>query len=370
MKPPQKTSKSTIKTADLLTIIHQVESDLASSVASIVGSFEVFPDTDIRADRELLRTSGLVAARRIQYAHQRISNLSKILAGDANPSPSARSVASLTREAVLFAIAQDGRFGQIAYHPKLADTDLVVRVDADRVVHMLASLLLSISARLPQSTINLSMRHSLKADDVELLWQISTTDENDWPRVVAMVLDPGSSAGELALHDRYWNAISELLGSEVTGSDIPQGIAVRLTIPVVREISPPEEKPNRPWTHQPALIAGLVPESFTPLRAERVQLRSYQDLQEALTETGAGLLVLNQPADDEQITRLNIALSQMCDLPVLLRAEHLTYEQLNRYRPHVDAILMEPSAESTLAQYVIGLSANERRAHRRVAEIH
>jgi len=60
----------------------------------------------------------------------------------------------------------------------------------------------------------------------------------------------------------------------------------------------------------------------------------------------------------------------MCDLPVLLRAEHLTYEQLNRYRDHVDAIILEPSEEGVLARYVSGLSSVDRRGGRRLAEIH
>ena len=362
-----------IDQADLISILKWVEEDLRNAVYAIINSFEILPEADIRGDREILHSTGLLAARRLEYTHQKITNLARIVSDDFGVDRVDRSTQSITREAILFAIAQDGRFGEIEYQPKMSDTDAIVRIDPECTIHLLASLLLSVSARCAEGRVRLSMSHTDNQGSTTVAWHISSEEcptEVDWDQVLEAGTMPERSEGEAAIHDKYWHALSRVIGATVELSDVPRGIVVKMTAPLVRFVQVPPHAPRRPWIDAPALLAGPEPSCFTPINASVVPLANREELQPLIEEVSPGILVLNQPADDESSTRLNIALSQMCDLPVLLRAEHLTYEQLNRYRKHVDAIVMEPSEAGMLARYVTGLSSLDRRGRRRVAEIH
>jgi len=362
-----------VEPSDLISILKWVDEDLRNSVYAIINSFEILPDADMRADREILHATGLLAARRIEYTHQKIANLARIVSKDFGTDRADRSTQSLTREAILFAIAQDGRFGEIAYQPKMSDTDAIVRVDPTCITHMLASLLTSVSARCAEGRIRLSMTHTDRQGQVEIAWYV-TVEEGaasiDWRRILKAGTLRERSDGEVAIHDKYWHALSNIIDATVELSEVPKGIVVQVTAPLVRYVPVPANAPRKLWTGPPALLVGDEPAGFTPLHADTVRLRNREELETLIGESHPCLLVLNQPADDESATRLNVALSQMCDLPVLLRAEHLTYEQLNRYRDHVDAIILEPSEEGVLARYVSGLSSVDRRGGRRLAEIH
>jgi hypothetical protein len=192
----------------------------------------------------------------------------------------------------------------------------------------------------------------------------------EWHRVLESPTHPVRSSAEVAIYDKHWYALSFAIGATVEVSDVPKGLLVRLSAPMIRQIPIPTSVPKSPWAASPTLLAQEEPSGFIPLRTQRVLTSRYEQIDELIEEASPGLVVLHQPADDEDATRRNLALCQRVDIPVLLRASFLSYEQLKRYRSHVDAILMEPCEEAVLAKYVVGLSTLDRRVRRRAAEIH
>jgi len=368
-EPPEKSSQL----ADLVALLKSVDEDLRNAVYAIINSFEILPEADMREDREILHRTGILAARRLEYTHHKLATLARIVSRDFSSQRTDRSAQSLTREAVLFAIAQDGRFAEVKRQPHFTGQDVIVSIDAKSVVEMLASAILSVSGRCGEGRVQLAMTHLERDGDAEITWLITvegSAHNPHWGRVLNAASPPDLSEGEVAIHDRYWLALADVIDASVEVSDVPSGLQIRLVTSVVRQAWPPGKPPRKPWTDRPALLASKVPANFSPIRTHCIELSPTQDLTPLLEGVEPGLLVLHQPEEDELATRRNILLCQQVDIPVLLRASNLTHEQLTRYRPHVDAILLEPSEEATLAQYVVGLCASDRRSRRRLAELH
>ena len=359
--------------ADLVALLKSVDEDLRNAVYAIINSFEILPEADIREDRETLHRTGIIAARRIEYTHHKLSTLARIVTRDFGSRRTDRSAQSLTREAVLFAIAQDGRFAEVKRQPHFTGQDLIVSVYAESVVDLLASAILSVSGRCREGMVRVAMNHAEHDGESEITWLITVegaAQKPHWGRVLTAASLPDLSEGEVAIHDRYWRALADAIDARVEVSDVPPGLQIRLVAPVVRQARHPDEPPKKPWTDRPALLASKLPANFCAIRTDCIDLPAAEDLELLLEHLEPGLLVLHQPQEDELATRRNIRLCQQVDIPVLLRASNLTYEQLTRYRPHVDAILLEPCEEATLAQYVVGLCASDRRSRRRLAELH
>jgi hypothetical protein len=355
-------------------LLKAIEDDVQRALYAIIAGFEVLPDVETRVDRDALRRSGLTASRRIEYLHQKLTNLAKIATGDFEPQRADRSAESITREAVMFALAQDGRYGSIEAEPGVPDHDVVARVDGARMVQLLASLLIAASASAPNQTLKLTVSHAEERGAVTITWVISIpnpTAKFDWEAVTAgQDQDPGKSHGEIPLHSAYWHALAAALDADVSLTEVPHSITVTITAPLVRLLPAPLAAPKGDWTDAPILVLGKPGVSFTRIRGSCSVVSDPSELTTNSIIDDAKLLVINQRDDNHFDPSDSIAICQSANVPVLLRAERLTYDLLARYRDHVDAILIEPSGEARLAQYVRGLTQADRRLNDRMAEIH
>jgi hypothetical protein len=361
---------------DLNSLLTDLEHDLLNPVYAIISNAEIIASLAKLADRRDIASSTKRAARILECNLVRLLDLSHVSMNQFDLCPQDNSLRSITHQAVLLLsdIHQENR--SIRFDAVFESTDWIVAADGQRVVHLLVSALQSALLSLQDCTVSLTQHNERQGDQVTASWYISIDSpltDQDWRQALDLPTEDGPLLGRASLGVLYTRALSEVLGADIVIGDVPYGLQVTLQLPVVHNVdqAPPDLLTRNTWVDSTILVSREPPNLFTPLRASMTLIPPEADIPTYLQETNAELLILHQTGEggDDEFER-NLQICRQSRLPVLLRASALTYDQFNRYKDKLDAILMEPSEEGDLARYIVGLTRPNRRSSRRQADIY
>jgi len=356
---------------DFAALIRSLDPHLRRAIYSVISNFEAVPDADRLSERRALHASGLFAARKLDYTHQKLCDLSHIALHEFVLSPTSHSLHSVVREAMLFATAQQSAPRRPFCEPSFSGAEPIVQVDADVLVRLLASLLVAVSSELDETALQLSFNFNEEEGALHTRWHLmlqAGQESTDWPSILTAV--PHQSHQPAALHTIYWQALAAVLEVQVFVEESSNALVVEHRAPLIRLVPEATRPPERHWTASTVVVFHEPPSDFTPLRGRYTVSPPERDINAVVTESNARLVILHDAEDDPAMTRQNLSACHQLEVPTLLRATNLSYELYNRYKQHVNAIVLEPSEEAVLARYVAGLAGRERRTTRRVAEIH
>lgn len=285
------------------------------------------------------------------------------------------SLDTLLKESVLYVRSYLGEFDPVTVESICRCKDLIVHCEPSRVRDMIAHTTMFLALSLKSGRLRITLDTDGAGATRKIQWGVSYSDFElrSQQMSLADLECPGyDSTGERALARSFVLAQAESIGGTVKPLDVPPGILLEHEVSVLHDVPPISQKLlNSRWTEKPVIICDEPPDSFLIIDAELVAVSDDDDLPTVREELDASLLVLHHlERSPPTIIANNIRRAHKAELPVLLRASTLDYQEYLDYRNTVDAILLEPCDKEMLARYVIGLSQHDRRTGHRQAQLH
>jgi len=360
---------------EIYALLAELESDLLNPIYAIISNSEIIAEVDDFQGRISLALSTKKAARILEETINKLLELARIATKNFKLQPEITSVHSLTHEAAL--LAQSVRHGGLGLRVdvQLDSDDVMAKCDSGRMAHLISSAVLSVVALTHETRVKVTLRSYRQEEGVCCTWliQLDESGPGATARDALRLPDPGQPrAAKRALGVLFTESLASQLGAELVTVDVPLGIQLTVILPFIR-LTPPPDMHRLTQALQTGVIVVVdePPSSFSPLPTTFTEVPDPDELDSYVRKMKARLLVLHhdESTPSHAITKI-LTYCQESRVPVLLRASALTYEQFNRYRYHLDAIILEPSEPSMLARYVVGLSHHNRRRDRRPANLH
>lgn len=358
-------------------LLIRLQEELLNPISAIIANASLWPDVYSDMERVRLTKATKLAAFRLESTVTKIVTVAQVASGSFDLKPTLCSVHAICHEASLLAASLSPPDCSCACNVSLSLDDVIVELDPSRFVHAIAAIIRAQARHQSCGISSLSVRvNNVNKGTADLEISVVPSKEGGTsPR--SSVLHPQATDGRMGslmvLDAVFISVLAAEMGVTVTEHPQESGaITLRLSLPLRRIIKPPEpSRLDEQWVSHPIAVINEPPPGFTPLRARVVCIPDDTDIDKRMQEEGARLLVLYQPDDSDERTVLrNLDYCRRVTGPVLLRAAELSYEHFTRYRNSLDAVILEPSTKATLARYVIGLSSDEKRGRRRLAEIH
>lgn len=355
-------------------LINQTER-LLDPVYAIAANADVSIDVQDEAQREALAQSSKRAARLLELGLNQLLVVAKILDGRFSTNLNVCSLHSITHQAILMARSHLGSDCKLQLLPRVDQHDVIVRGDERILAVTLTSMLQLLIDHRMSGDAQLTLHCRQTNGNVVASWVASIEHcdhQPEWGRLLRLPAVGEGGAGRRVLNLVHLLSLATMLDAELNVREVPNSLQFSIKLPFVRRV-PAMNLPSTgvAWVDGAIAIAGDGLESFTPITGQTIFIGADGELAGAIHQTAARLLVLHQT---ERRTREDVARSlEICrqvNVPVLLRASYLTYEDFTRYRAVLDAIVLEPTSTETLARYVIGLTRRNQRRSKRPADIH
>lgn len=361
-------ARGVIDDRKLVRLLIGAQRELLDPVYAILHNSDALAANAPAEHRSRIARANHRAARVLERTLLKLIELARLASGDFRLRTSPCSLQSLTHEAVLLTRSlfpeADAQRASIGH----ADADLIARTDGPRIVHVLASVMLGVSGISKGESCTVSL---------EILRHNQETTVAKWVIEAGNVPDENSEANNeefndstATLNEMFSRELARVLNAQIMRQSSGYGMIIEMPVEVLHPVDELRVTDNVVWSTSPILLAEPAPNEFAPIRGKISVLSEKDDCAEQVRKTGARLLVLHRSNDGEEDLAARLHLCESVDVPVLLRAATLSYDDFYAYRDHLDAILLEPCRNETLARYVAGLSLHDRREKRRPAEIH
>jgi CheY-like chemotaxis protein len=183
----------------------------------------------------------------------------------------------------------------------------------------------------------------------------------------------------LELHSAI--ALARRFGVTIQGTEVPPGVSLRLTCPLVAARPPSEAAaPVRAATSAPILLFDAPAHTLRALETEleesgyeplRVQHRD-EALCMLLRRSPAAVVIATDLSSDVplQFARHVRSTPLTSRIPIVLVARDLSPHEWSMARRYVDGVLVAPVSARDTARYLNGCLASERRSERRALELY
>lgn len=363
--------------SSVTSLLIRLQEELLNPISAIIANASLWPEVYSDMECARLTKATKLAAFRLESTVTKVVTVAQVATRSFELKPTLCSVHAICHEASLLATSLSPPDCDCGCSVSLSPQDMIVELDPRRIVQAIAAIIRAQSRHRPCgiSTLKLHVHNvSNLIADLEIAILPSKKGRAS-PRL--SVLQPQSTEGRIGslmvLDAVFISVLAAEMGITVTErTNGASTITMRVSLPIRRIVEQPEPSiVDEQWIRAPIAVINEPPPGFTPLRARVVCIPDDIDIEARMKEEDARLLVLYQPDDNDEFAVLrNLDYCRRVSAPILLRAADLSYEHFSRYRTCLDAVILEPSSNETLARYVIGLSRGERRGQRRLAEIH